>query len=53
MLAGVFSLAFSFSIAMLLITHTYILMKNSSTIEMGGLMSKNPFSKGSIKANLE
>lgn len=53
MLAGVFSMAFSFSIGMLLITHTYLLMRNFTTIEMGGLMTKNPFSKGSIRANLE
>lgn len=53
MLAGVFCLAFSFSIGLLLITHTYLLMRNFSTIEMGGLMTKNPFSKGSIRANLE
>ncbi|CDW87457.1 dhhc zinc finger domain containing protein [Stylonychia lemnae] len=53
MLAGVISLAFSISIGILFATHTFILMKNYSTIEMGGLMPKNPFSKGSIRANLE
>jgi len=53
MLAGVISLAFAISIAILLGTHTFILMRNMSTIEMGGLMVKNPFTKGSIRANLE
>ena len=53
MLAGVFSLAFSFSIGMLLATHTYLLARNFTTIEMGGLIGKNPFSQGSIYKNLE
>lgn len=53
MLAGVLSLAFSISICFLLGVHTYMLMRNLTTIEMGGLMIKNPFTKGSIKANLE
>ena len=53
MVAAIFSLAFAISIGFLLVTHTYILMTNSSTIEMGALMRKNPFSKGSVRANLE
>jgi len=53
MLAGVLSLAFCMSIFFLMVVHGYMLARNLTTIEMGAIMIKNPFSKGSVRANLE
>ena len=53
MLAAVIAMAFSISIFFLLCVHSYMLARNLSTLEMGGLMIKNPFNKGSVRANLE
>jgi hypothetical protein len=38
MLAAIISLAFSISIGFLFAIHTYMILKNMSTIEMGGLV---------------
>ena len=53
MLAGILSLAFSISILCLLCVHTYMIMFNMSTIEMGALVNRNPFNKGNIWENIE
>ena len=53
MLAGVLSLAFCMSIFFLMAVHGYMLARNLTTIEMGAIMVRNPFSKGSVRANLE
>ena len=52
-IATVLSFAFSISIAILLCFHTYLLLNNMTTLEMGALTWKNPFDKGSKRKNWE
>jgi hypothetical protein len=53
MIAAVISLAFSVSIGFLFGFHTYLLMYNYSTLEIGNLNRHNPFAKNDIWSNLE
>lgn len=43
MLGTIISLAFAIAILFLLVVHSFILITNMSTIEMGTLMTVNPF----------
>lgn len=52
MVSGIVCIAFSLSIGLLFVVHTYILMKNGSTIELSSLVKNNPFDKGSYYENL-
>jgi len=52
MMAAIVALSFSIAISMLLGVHTYILVTNGSTIEMGALYKHNPFAKGTWKENM-
>lgn len=52
MMAAIISLSFALAISMLLGVHTYILLTNSSTIEMGGLYTHNPFKKSTWQENV-
>jgi len=52
MVAAIISLSFAIAISMLLGIHTYILLTNSSTVEMGGLYNHNPFTKGNWRENV-
>ena len=52
MVAEILALAFGISIAVLLTVHTYIIMTNLSTIEIGMFLN-NPFRMGNIKSNIE
>ena len=48
MIAAIVSIAFSIAIGFLFVIHTYFLITNMSTLEMGALYGHNPFSKGSF-----
>ncbi len=52
MLGAIISLAFSIAIFSLLCVHTFILMKNMSTIEMASLLTGNPFAMPTWKENI-
>jgi len=51
LLSGVFCLAFSVAIGMLFCVHSYLLLFNMTTLEMGALSSRNPFRRQSFKEN--
>jgi len=51
MMSSIISLAFSLSIGGLLGIHTYMLLKNQTTLEMANLSRRNPFEKGSYIDN--
>jgi hypothetical protein len=51
MLASIISLAFSLSIGGLLAIHTWMLLHNQTTLEMGALTKRNPFHLGSYRNN--
>jgi hypothetical protein len=53
MIATVFTMAFAIAIGLLLVIHTYMLMNNMTTLEMGALTSRNPFSRGTYRKNWE
>ena len=53
LIAAILSVAFAISISFLLGVHTFLLMNNLSTLEMGQIVLRNPFTKGNIWENLQ
>lgn len=53
MMAAIISLAFSVAISFMLGIHTYMLLSNMTTLEMGALSLRNPFDQGSKVKNWE
>jgi hypothetical protein len=51
MIAAVLSTAFSIAISFLLGIHTYMLLNNMTTLEMGALSLRNPFDQGNWRNN--
>jgi hypothetical protein len=52
MISSILSLSFAIAILMLLVVHTFLILTNMSTIEMGALYGRNPFAKGQWKDNV-
>ncbi len=52
MFSAIIALAFSIAIGFLLVIHTYLLLTNMSTLEMGAIFKDNPFAKNNWRENV-